>query len=131
MRTPVWILCGWLLSGASTATEDTPAPARTPGPPGIHLEQLTFFGYDCLHDCSRHKAGFAWAEANGIADGAACVGRERPFVEGCRAYADLGGPSRDAGYDWAAENEVGDVRACAGAGAPFAEGCLDYLRVAP
>jgi hypothetical protein len=131
MRTPVWILFGWLLSEASIAAEDTPAPARKPGAQGIRLEQLTFFGYDCPDDCSIHKAGFAWAEANGIAEGAACVERGRPFVEGCRAYAERGGSSRDAGHDWAAENEVGDVRACAGAGAPFAEGCLDYLRGTP
>jgi hypothetical protein len=127
MRMTVWILFGCLLSGAPMASDDTPGAGRAPERERIRSEQLTFLGYDCRDDCSAHKAGFAWAESSGIADARACTGPDPAFVEGCRAYAECGGSSRDAGYDWAAENEIGDVRACQGAGASFAEGCLEYV----
>jgi hypothetical protein len=94
---------------------------------GIRSEQLTFSGYDCTDGCLRHKTGFAWAEARGIVDGAACNGGDQPFVEGCRAYADTAQSPREAGHAWAMENEIGDARMCEGAGASFAAGCTEYL----
>ena len=128
MRTALWILCGWLYSCISTAADDTPRAPDTPEAGSIRLEQLTFLGFDCRDDCRGHKAGFAWAEMNGIADGGACTGAASTFTDGCRAYAEISGMPRDAGYDWAAENEVGDERACDGAGKSFAAGCRDYVR---
>ncbi|HSG65403.1 MAG TPA: hypothetical protein VLD39_10395, partial [Gammaproteobacteria bacterium] len=127
MRSTAWILCGWLLSVASSAADDTLVPARGPRSAGIRSEQLTFLGYECRADCASHKAGYAWAERSGIANRDGCAGPEQSFVEGCRAYAESEGSSRDAGYDWAAENEVGDARACEGAGRSFAAGCLEYV----
>ena len=127
MRTPAWILCGWWLSVASTAADDTPGPAPTPEAAGIRSEQLTFFGYDCGDGCRRHKAGFAWAEASGIASPDACTNGERPYIEGCRAYADAAQSPWAAGHAWAMENEIGDALMCKGAGASFAEGCVEYL----
>lgn len=127
MQTPAWILCGWWLSVASTASEDNPGPAPAPEMAGIRLEQLTFLGYDCADGCRRHKAGFAWAEARGIVDGEACTGDDLPSIEGCRAYADTAQSPRESGYWWAMENEIGDARRCEGAGASFAEGCVDYV----
>jgi len=125
MRTPAWVLFGWWLSVASTAAEDTPGSATTPEMAGIRMEQLTFLGYDCTDGCRRHKAGFAWAEARGIVDGDACTGDDRPFVEGCRAYADAAQSPREAGHAWAMENEIGDAVMCDGAGASFAGGCVE------
>ena len=127
MRSVAWILGGWILSVASSAADDTPTPAHTARPPGIHSEQLTFLGYACRDDCAIHKAGYAWAEDSGIANRDACTGPGQPFIEGCRAYAEGAGSSREVGYEWAAENEVGDARACQGAGASFAAGCLEYV----
>ncbi len=127
MRSPAWILCGWIFSVASSAADDTPTSASWPRSQGIRSEQLTFLGYDCQDDCASHKAGYAWAEMSGIANRDACTGPEQPFIEGCRAYAESESSSRDAGHDWAAENEVGDARACEGAGASFAAGCLEYV----
>lgn len=127
MRSPAWMLCGWILSLATNAADDTPAPAHSARSPGIRSEQLTFLGYDCRDDCAGHKAGYAWAETSGIANRNACTGPGQPFIEGCSAYADSGGSSREAGYDWASENEVGDARSCEGAGASFAAGCLEYV----
>lgn len=63
----------------------------------------TFGGYDCTVDCSGHKAGYEWAEAQGITDASGCEGilRRSPnrtsFYEGCLAYVD--DPSRGADED--------------------------------
>jgi hypothetical protein len=107
--------------------DDTPGPAPRPEKTGIRSERLTFLGYDCTDGCLRHKAGFAWAETRGIVDGNACSGDDRPFTEGCRAYAHTAQSPREAGHGWAMENEIGDVRMCEGAGASFAAGCVEYL----
>ena len=41
---------------------------------------------DCESDCSVHEAGYKWAALHSLRDARLCVGRERGFVVGCRAY---------------------------------------------
>lgn len=88
-----------------------------------------FLGYACRDDrCSSHKAGFDWAERNGIADARACASRNDPaFAEGCRAFADEAVTAEQAGFEWARENELGDRCHCAGAGPGFEAGCAAYV----
>ncbi len=45
----------------------------------------TFAGEGCTQDCGGHKAGYAWAEENGITDPGHCGGKSWSFIEGCRA----------------------------------------------
>jgi len=88
-----------------------------------------FLGYACRDDrCSSHKAGFDWAERNGIADARACAARNDPaFVEGCRAFAEEAVTPEQAGFEWARENELDDRCHCAGAGPGFEAGCAAYV----
>jgi hypothetical protein len=88
-----------------------------------------FLGYACRDDrCSSHKAGFDWAERNGIADARACTSRNDPaFAEGCRAFADEAVTAEQAGFEWARENELEDHCHCAGAGPGFEAGCAAYV----
>jgi hypothetical protein len=63
----------------------------------------TFGGYECTVDCSGHKAGYEWAEAEDISDTGRCeaILRRWPnrnsFYEGCLAYVEE--PSRGADED--------------------------------
>ena len=88
-----------------------------------------FLGYACLDErCNSHKAGFDWAERNGIADALACTSRNDPgFVEGCRAFAEEAVTPEQAGFDWARDNELDDTCHCAGAGSGFEAGCVAYV----
>jgi len=88
-----------------------------------------FLGYACLDDrCNSHKAGFDWAERNGIADALACTSRNDPgFVEGCRVFAEEAVTPEQAGFEWARENELDDTCDCAGAGPGFEAGCAAYV----
>jgi hypothetical protein len=88
-----------------------------------------FGGYACRDDrCSSHKAGFGWAERNGIADARACSSRhDSAFVEGCRAFAEEAVTAEQAGFEWARENEIEDTCDCAGAGPGFDAGCAAYV----
>lgn len=88
-----------------------------------------FLGHACLDDrCSSHKAGFDWAERNGIADALACTSRNDPgFVEGCRAFAEEAVTAEQAGFEWARDNELDDTCLCAGAGPAFEAGCAAYV----
>lgn len=88
-----------------------------------------FLGYACDGHCREHKAGFAWAERNGIADPTACTGPAGPFTEGCRAYAQYTVTAEQAGFEWASENELVDACECGGAGRAFEAGCEAYLRI--
>jgi hypothetical protein len=88
-----------------------------------------FLGYACDGHCREHKAGFAWAERNGIGNPAACAGPAGPFAEGCRAYAQCTVTAEQAGFEWASENELADACECDGAGQAFEAGCEAYLRV--
>jgi hypothetical protein len=87
-----------------------------------------FFGYACDGRCRAHKAGFAWAERNGIGNPAACAGRDGGFMEGCRAYAEYAVTAEQAGFEWARENEVANACDCGGAGDAFRAGCEAYLQ---
>jgi len=88
-----------------------------------------FLGYACRDDrCNSHKAGFDWAERNGIADARTCTSRNDPgFVEGCRAFAEEAVTPEQAGFEWARENELDDTCHCAGAGPGFEAGCVAYV----
>ena len=88
-----------------------------------------FLGYACRDDrCNSHKAGFDWAERNGIADARACTSRNDPgFVEGCRAFAEEAVTPEQAGFEWARENELDDTCHCPGAGPGFEAGCAAYV----
>lgn len=46
----------------------------------------TFYGYNCVGDCSGHIAGFKWASDRGISDSENCRGNSQSFIEGCQAY---------------------------------------------
>ena len=56
-------------------------------PPQASKPAPTFGGYPCIGDCSEDKAGYRWAEQNGITDPDACTGNTGAFIEGCRVYA--------------------------------------------
>jgi hypothetical protein len=97
--------------------------AHAPAPRG-------FLGYACRDArCSSHKAGFDWAERNGIDDGRACLARNDPaFTEGCRAFADTAVTAEQAGFHWARANDLADQCLCTGAGPGFEAGCAAYIR---
>ena len=43
---------------------------------------------DCESECTVHEAGYKWAALHSLRDARLCVGRERGFVVGCRAYVE-------------------------------------------
>ena len=118
-------------SGASAGPPVEPSRhSRCPGASGREpYAPRGFLGYACRDDrCSSHKAGFDWAERNGIADARACTSRNDPaFAEGCRAFADEAVTAEQAGFEWARENELEDRCRCAGAGPGFEAGCVAYV----
>jgi len=105
------------------------AGACRPGTSRQVYAPRSFLGYACRDDrCNSHKAGFDWAERNGIADARACTSRNDPaFAEGCRAFAEEAVTPEQAGFEWARENELEDRCHCAGAGAGFEAGCAAYV----
>ena len=118
-------LLGLALVQAAQATgggcdAGAPAPGRA----------RTFLGFACRDaGCAAHKAGFAWADREGIDDVAACGGTdEAAFEEGCRAFAGASVTAEQSGFQWAAENALGDDCDCSGAGARFAAGCEAFVR---
>jgi hypothetical protein len=108
---------------------NAPVPACRPGPPRHDPGPRGFLGYLCRDErCASHKAGFDWAERNGIADARACVTRnDAAFVEGCRAFADEAVTAEQAGFRWARDNDLADPCLCAGGGAGFEAGCEAYV----
>jgi hypothetical protein len=88
-----------------------------------------FHGHECRDgDCSAHKAGFGWADRQGLADAAACAAAEdAAFVEGCRVFAELAVTAEQSGFVWARENELDDDCLCDGAGPRFAAGCEAFV----
>ena len=62
-----------------------------------------FGGYECTLDCSGHKAGYEWAEAEGVTRVSQCNSmlrrypNRRSFYEGCLVY--LEDPDRGADED--------------------------------
>ena len=119
-----------LLAGTAVschAEAETVAAHPCTGAGRIAQVPWAFFGYACAGACAEHKAGFAWAERNGISHAAACNGPTPAFVEGCRTYSESIVTAEQAGFEWARENEVSDTCACAGAGPRFEAGCEAYL----
>lgn len=56
-------------------------------------EKHQFDEYDCILDCSGHRAGYEWAERKSISDGYNCdVAGDHynspSFAEGCHAYVE-------------------------------------------
>jgi hypothetical protein len=88
-----------------------------------------FLGYACRDErCGSHKAGFDWAERNGITNIRACVTRNDPaFTEGCRVFVQQSSTAEQAGFEWARENDLSDRCQCSGAGARFEAGCQAYV----
>jgi hypothetical protein len=133
----LWLVWVSMTTGhpAATASPKTlpgiaPAPICGADPPRHDPMPRGFLGYACRDArCTSHKAGFDWAERNGIADGRSCVTRnDVAFAEGCRAYADEAVTAEQAGFRWARENDLGDSCLCAGGGAAFEAGCEAYVR---
>ena len=60
-------------------------------------QDRTFGGYECTEDCSGHKAGYEWAERQGISDSNECGGNSQSFIEGCMVFTQ--DPSRAASED--------------------------------
>ena len=91
--------------------------------------QPVFLGYACRdRECATHKAGFAWAERNGVTDVRDCAASPNPgFVEGCRAFAEEAVTPEQAGFEWARENELDDACRCRGGGTGFEAGCAAYV----
>jgi hypothetical protein len=70
------------LENNRTIPYDKPPPS-----PKASAPVPTFGGYPCSGDCSDDKAGYRWAEQNGITDPDSCTGNTGAFIEGCRVYA--------------------------------------------
>jgi hypothetical protein len=89
----------------------------------------TFLGYACQDDAyAAHKAGFAWADRQGISDPLGCTDADDPaFAEGCRAFAEQAVTAEQSGFEWARENDLADDCHCTGAGPRFAAGCEAYV----
>lgn len=130
-----WVL---MLSGLTHRAAATPAPGGPADAPA-HVCRAEpprpgtargFLGYACRDDrCGSHKAGFDWAERNGVADARACQARnDVAFTEGCRAFADETVTPEQAGFQWARENDLSDPCLCAGAGPAFEAGCEAWVR---
>jgi hypothetical protein len=124
------LLCLGLLgvSGGASARSGT-ADTCNPAASRQLYAPRGFLGYACRDDrCNSHKAGFDWAERNGIVDARACTSRNDPgFVEGCRAFAEEAVTPEQAGFEWARENELADTCHCPGAGPGFEAGCAAYV----
>ena len=119
---PIVIGC----AGAASTLHAASCPSQ---PAHVPYGERSFLGYTCREaQCAAHKAGFAWADRQGLSDAAACVDAEdTAFVEGCRAFAVLAVTAEQSGFEWARENEIADECFCGGAGPRFAAGCEAYV----
>jgi len=124
--TALMLLVLALPAGASLAGDMRCRADARHEPPGTR----TFLGYACRQpDCAAHKAGFAWADRQGVTDAAACAEADDvAFGEGCRAFTEVAGTAEQSGFEWARANELPDDCACAGAGPRFAAGCEAFVR---
>lgn len=137
---PSWMLClAWVamaagpVEGAIAATlppAPEPAAACRADPGRSAAAPRAFLGYSCRDArCGSHKAGFDWAERNGIDDARACQARnDVAFTEGCRIYASATVTAEQAGFQWARDNALTDPCLCSGAGPGFEAGCEAYVR---
>jgi hypothetical protein len=130
----VLLSAAWVAKGAE-ARADTGTPAwnchgATARVPPI--APRSFLGRACRDDdCAGHKAGFAWADRNGIGDARDCAEAEDPtFVEGCEAFAAIPGTAEQAGFAWARDNGLDDRCRCGGAGPRFEAGCEAFVTIA-
>jgi hypothetical protein len=57
----------------------------------------SFGGNSCVDNCEGHRAGYEWAEENGIRSEDDCSGNSSSFEEGCRTYVE--DSDRGAEYD--------------------------------
>jgi hypothetical protein len=123
------LLLAPVVAGAGAVSTPGAAACAAPDPDRHPYAESSFLGYACRDaDCAAHKAGFAWADRQGLADAAACVDAEDgAFVEGCRAFAELTVTAEQSGFEWARENELADDCRCGGAGPRFAAGCEAYV----
>ncbi|WP_408987988.1 hypothetical protein [Rhizobium sp. PRIMUS64] len=48
----------------------------------------SFGGNACVDNCEGHRAGYEWAENNGIQSEDDCSGNSSSFEEGCRTYVE-------------------------------------------
>ncbi|WP_425350130.1 hypothetical protein [Rhizobium esperanzae] len=64
--------------------------------PGTSAAQ-SFGGNYCVDDCEGHRAGYEWAEENGIQSEDDCSGNSSSFEEGCKTYVE--DPNRGGEYD--------------------------------
>ena len=99
MRASILLACALALAGCGSAAEDESDQdseelgGETYGEYDERRDELegsqgSYAGDGCTEDCGGHKAGYAWAEENGITDPGDCGGNSWSFVEGCRAYAE-------------------------------------------
>ena len=122
------------LSWLALALAPGPSVARDVGCAGESRHEAqaihSFLGYACRDpDCGAHKAGFAWADRQGITDAAACATAEdAAFGEGCRAFVERAVTAEQSGFEWARANALPDDCSCGGAGARFAAGCEAFVR---
>ena len=127
-------LASGLTAGAAAIPAARPAIAPVPDCRAASLQPAAaprgFLGYACRDErCTSHKAGFDWAERNGVREARACQARnDVAFTEGCRAYAVEAVTAEQAGFQWARENDMADPCLCAGGGAAFEAGCEAYIR---
>jgi hypothetical protein len=135
------VLClpGLFLPQTSHADEHAPAIVMPAPEPGACAESSTegralyaprsFLGYACREDdCATHKAGFAWADRQGLTQADACrEAEDAHFEEGCRAFVEEAVTAEQAGFEWARENEVVEGCLCRGGGPRFEAGCEAYV----
>jgi hypothetical protein len=127
----VLVLVAWLATRGDVLARPVGTPelrCKTPFPHEAYAPR-GFLGFACRDDrCTSHKAGFDWAERNGIAEARACVTRnDRAFAEGCRVFVERAATAEQAGFEWARENELDDRCLCTGAGMRFEAGCQAYV----
>lgn len=134
-----WMLClAWVSIAAGPIEGATAAPSPPATQPAATCRAdlgrpatppRAFLGYLCRDArCGSHKAGFDWAERNGIEDVRACQARnDVAFTEGCRIYADETVTAEQAGFQWARDNDLTDPCLCSGAGPGFEAGCEAYV----
>lgn len=133
LTAPLLLGAGLYVARANARADPVPpawhchgAVARVP-PAGL---SASFLGHACRDDeCAAHKAGFAWADRNGITDPSACDEAEDPaFADGCRVFAVAEVTAEQAGFAWARDNALDDPCRCDGAGPRFAAGCEAFVK---
>lgn len=76
----------WATAIARQAAKQAGKHAADQAMKGVQSKTDRFEGYSCLTDCSGHKAGYEWAEANGVYDRSQCTSESKSFYEGCYGF---------------------------------------------